>query len=224
MGDGQQALDALRERAYDVVLMDCQMPVLDGFDATRELRRREAAEHGGRRTPVVALTASAMAADREECLAAGMDDHLSKPLRAADLVAVLDRWACSTRKVLPPTVTDVPQQRGPGDDLPVLDASVTGPLRALGPDVLGQIGATYLADVPVRLEALRSAVATGDAEAARRAAHAVKGASAGIGASRVKTAAAALEQAAREGELPAPDGLDDLAALVEEVAHALSQG
>jgi signal transduction histidine kinase/AmiR/NasT family two-component response regulator len=92
--DGQQALQRLAEGGFDLVLMDCQMPVLDGLDATRRFRAREAAEaHGGdERLPIVALTAGAMDADRESCLAAGMDDYLVKPFKAVQLDAILARW------------------------------------------------------------------------------------------------------------------------------------
>ncbi|HEX4035560.1 MAG TPA: ATP-binding protein [Solirubrobacteraceae bacterium] len=87
--DGQQALEALATRFYDAVLMDCQMPVMDGYDATAELRRREA---GGRRTPVIAMTAHAMKGDQERCMEAGMDDYVPKPMRRELLVEVLKRW------------------------------------------------------------------------------------------------------------------------------------
>jgi signal transduction histidine kinase/ActR/RegA family two-component response regulator len=87
--DGQEAVEACRRSAYDLVLMDCQMPNLDGFEATREIRRREGE---GRRLRVVALTASSLAGDREKCLAAGMDDHLGKPIDPEELAATLARW------------------------------------------------------------------------------------------------------------------------------------
>jgi PAS domain S-box-containing protein len=89
VGNGQQALSALSRRAYDAVLMDCQMSGMDGYEATAELRRREA---GGRRTPVIAMTALVMASDIERCLAVGMDDYVSKPIRREELVAALQRW------------------------------------------------------------------------------------------------------------------------------------
>ena len=92
--DGRVALDLLRRTPYDVVLMDCQMPVLDGYQATRALRTLEGPD---RRTPVVALTASAVAGERERCLAAGMDDYLTKPITPADVDAVLSRWAPGAR-------------------------------------------------------------------------------------------------------------------------------
>ena len=88
--DGRQALAAIEEHAYDLVLMDCLMPEMDGYEATQALRIRE--EGTGRRLPIVAMTANAMEGDRERCLAAGMDDYIPKPVRPETLRAVLERW------------------------------------------------------------------------------------------------------------------------------------
>jgi len=92
VGDGYAVLEALAGRSYDLILMDCQMPNLDGFAATAAIRTRELEQPGARRIPVIALTANAMEGDRERCLAAGMDDYLVKPLRAGVLYTVLKRW------------------------------------------------------------------------------------------------------------------------------------
>ncbi|MCB9898622.1 MAG: response regulator [Planctomycetes bacterium] len=98
-GDGRQALEVLLAGSFDVVLMDCQMPEMNGFEATRELRVREQA--AGRRVPVVALTAGAMEGDRQECLDAGMDDYLSKPFQAEDLLRVVGRWTATGADATP---------------------------------------------------------------------------------------------------------------------------
>jgi PAS domain S-box-containing protein len=105
VADGLQALNALANKRYDAVLMDCQMPEMDGYDATAELRRRE---HGGHRTPVIAMTANAMRGDRERCLAAGMDAHISKPMPRQELIDALHHWIPArpgsvARDAAPPT-------------------------------------------------------------------------------------------------------------------------
>jgi signal transduction histidine kinase/CheY-like chemotaxis protein/HPt (histidine-containing phosphotransfer) domain-containing protein len=117
---GRAALEAVRRQRYDAVLMDCLMPVMDGYEATRRIRELEGA---GRRTPVIALTAAAMTADRERCLAAGMDDYLSKPFDAGVLVATVARWAMPAPSlaavpagVTPPAAGDGPTGEGSGDN------------------------------------------------------------------------------------------------------------
>jgi CheY-like chemotaxis protein len=90
--DGIAALQALERTRYDLVLMDCQMPKLDGYDASAEIRRRETSAGGGRHTPIIAMTANAMLGDREKCIAAGMDDYITKPIHADDLQRILEQW------------------------------------------------------------------------------------------------------------------------------------
>ncbi len=94
--DGNEALAALAEREYAAILMDCQMPGIDGYEATREIRRRENGDGGGH-MPIVAVTAHSLAGDREKCIAAGMDDYVSKPLRAGELRLALERSIAASR-------------------------------------------------------------------------------------------------------------------------------
>jgi len=164
---GQEALAALSQAAYDVVLMDCQMPELDGLEATRMIRAQEA-QAGHKHLPIIALTANAFAQDRDVCLAAGMDDYLSKPFTLDQLHAVLARW-------LPPQKTVASLDPQPLDALRALQQ--TG-----GSDVLGKVLRTYLRSAPPLLTALREAVAGGDAAAVRQAAHSLKSSSAQVGA------------------------------------------
>lgn len=98
--DGRSVLAMLESERYDLILMDCQMPVLDGYDTAREIRRRETAEQGGY-VPIVAMTASAMRGDRERCLAAGMDDYIAKPIDGNKLGQLLDRWLPATAATEP---------------------------------------------------------------------------------------------------------------------------
>jgi two-component system, sensor histidine kinase and response regulator len=96
VANGQEVIDALSRLSYALIFMDCQMPEIDGFEACREIRKREV---GGPRVPIVAITANAMKGDRERCLAAGMDDYVSKPFKQDDLRAVIDRWIGSAPAV-----------------------------------------------------------------------------------------------------------------------------
>jgi len=93
-GNGAEAVSILESVPYDAVLMDCQMPELDGYEATKLIRKNET---GGRRVPIIAMTAAALSGDRERCLAAGMDDYISKPIKLHVVAAVLERWLASPK-------------------------------------------------------------------------------------------------------------------------------
>ncbi|MCX5796707.1 MAG: response regulator, partial [Elusimicrobia bacterium] len=182
--DGIEALEALKRIPYDLVFMDCQMPEMDGFQATAEIRKGE----GGRKhTPVIAMTASALEGDREKCLAAGMDDYISKPVRIEDLEKVLGRW-----------------------DMAV-DAAALAALRELGgaedPGYLDGLIRDFLEEAAKRLAALRGAVESGDAKALELAAHALKGSSGNMGVRRMQRLCLHLEAIGKSGAVARAAGL-----------------
>jgi CheY-like chemotaxis protein len=191
VANGREALDALARSPYDLILMDCQMPEMDGYAATAEIRRREQGQGmTARRTPIVAMTAHALEGDAEKCLAAGMDDYLPKPVTVQRLEAVLTRWCLQT---------------GPGVPEEAVDGSILALLRDLQregrPDILAELLAVYLRDTPPRLAALHEAVARADAEALRREVHGLKGSSGQIGAVQVARLCADLERQAGTTDL-----------------------
>jgi len=186
VGDGLQAIEAMRRYAYDLVLMDCNMPNCDGYDATVEIRRLERAR-GGQHAPIVAITANVMPGDRKRCLAAGMDDYLPKPLRQEDLKAVLERWLGGRPELRPEDSS--PLAEGKEGRGAVIDARALDSIRALqhpgGPDLVQRVTSIYLVDTPKTLAQLSEAVERSDGQAVRNAAHSLKSSSASVGAMRL---------------------------------------
>jgi signal transduction histidine kinase/HPt (histidine-containing phosphotransfer) domain-containing protein/ActR/RegA family two-component response regulator len=185
--DGLEAIEACARMPYDVVLMDCQMPRLDGYEATRRIRALEGT--GDHRTSVIGLTASAMSGDRERCLAAGMDDYLPKPVRPQDLEAVLRRWGGGREApdVVPAQITW--EATGP------LDPVVFGDLRSFtSPGFLIEAIDRFLSETPARIAVLHDAVAKEDEDYFTRRAHSLRGSAAILGALRLMKLAAHLEE------------------------------
>jgi two-component system, sensor histidine kinase and response regulator len=172
--NGRDALEALERSAYGAVLMDCRLPVMDGYQATAEIRRREGS---ARRTPIIAMTASVTQADRDRCKDAGMDDYIAKPVMVDDVEVVLARWV----RARPPA----PEAAAPARK--VLDYERLQALRELededgrGSRLLTRLAAAFLAGAPADLAGLRAAVERGDAAAAGDVAHHLKGAAATLG-------------------------------------------
>src|SRR3954447_11357857 len=172
--DGLEALARLDPERHVAVFMDCQMPNLDGYETTARIRAEEPED---RHVPIVAMTAHAFEGDRERCLRAGMDDYLSKPLRAADLDPVLERWIAA---------------RSPdGDGL--VDGERVNRMLSLGSSLVEKLLDVFARTTPPMLEELRSAVEAGDADARRRLAHKLRGSADTVGAQRLSELALELE-------------------------------
>ncbi len=220
-GNGIEALQSMAETEYDAVLMDCQMPEMDGYAATREIRRREG---GSRHTPVIAMTAAAMHGDREACLAAGMDDYVTKPIRPGALAETLARWVKSGEQGTPAAG---PEPIAYTDDAANLDPERLSILRDLDDGdgvLLASIADEFSTEAQRQLEALRASLAEGDPQAVERAAHSIKGSSANLGATRLAELAGHLEALGRAGALVgASAALDDVAVEFERVRVALTQ-
>jgi CheY-like chemotaxis protein/HPt (histidine-containing phosphotransfer) domain-containing protein len=190
VANGREAVDAIARLPYDLVFMDCQMPEMDGYEATRLIRATEREHASGHHVPIVALTANALQGDREQCLAAGMDDYLAKPITKQAFVASLRRWGA---------------QNGPPADGSI-DATALAELAAIDggpgqPNLLAELLDLFREDTPVRLAALRAALESGNADGMREGAHALKGSCASLGLRHLQELCATLERQGHEGAL-----------------------
>ncbi len=203
--NGREVLEALDHSQYDLILMDCQMPELDGFEATAAIRRREREAQDGGHVPIIAVTANAMEGDREQCLQAGMDDYLSKPFSRVQLLELLNRWFAGTD----PVEHESAPSTAAGDGVPeadvVLEPAALNNIRGLQqsgkPDILDKIIELYLSDCPGVMNRLRQAIDDQDAEQVRQHAHRMKSGSANLGATRMAELCRELEELGRSGEL-----------------------
>ncbi len=211
VANGQLALEALAQKDYGLILMDCQMPEMNGYEATRRIRQDEASNanvSGGSRIPIVALTAHAMEGDRELCLSAGMDDYLSKPFNRKQLAAVLDPWL--VRRKSPGISADATEKQESGD--------ISSSLKRSGPNTVSIIDVKAVLD---RLDGdeslffellaklmemhrneypgIRTALEQGNLDEARQRAHALKGAAGTLSAQALSEAAREIESAVRRG-------------------------
>jgi two-component system, sensor histidine kinase and response regulator len=194
VGNGREAIDALERGAFDLVLMDLQMPEMDGFAATAVIRERE--RLNGAHVIVVALTAHAVDGARERCMAARMDGYLTKPLRADDLARELDRVAANLGSGAPPTE-------------PPMDVTTAMRQASDDPELLAELAGIFINDAEARIQAIRDALAAADARAVERAAHTLKGGLVVFAANRSAGIARKLEMLAHDGHLPESAALLD---------------
>jgi PAS domain S-box-containing protein len=224
VGNGIEALKALQALSYDLVFMDVQMPEMDGYTATREIRQWPAPLG---RIPVIAMTAHALSGDREKCLAAGMDDYLAKPISPLAVVEVLERWLARAEAVV--ASSSVVTGTAPADSESTPAAALVWDRAALLDRAMGDAGLAasiveiFRADLPQQLTALDAALAEGDRPLAERLAHSLKSASANLGGERLREQAAIAEQRARAGNLAeVTAGLLALKAAAAELEAALA--
>lgn len=204
--DGEAAVEFITHIRPDMILMDVQMPGMDGFEATQRIRIRESL-HDAPPIPIIALTANAMAGDRERCLAAGMDDYLSKPLREQDLVRVLARNAAPVADAKRETMAEI-------------DPDMQAMIFDLDPDGARELYHELAARIPETLEALRTAQRDADWKALRHEAHTLKGAASSLGCTLLAEEASAVEQCALREESVS---LEALKAVAERTLQAIVQ-
>ncbi|WP_316368033.1 ATP-binding protein [Candidatus Thiodiazotropha sp. CDECU1] len=220
--DGVEAMDAMHQEQFDVVLMDCQMPRMDGYEATEAIRDRETTQ-GLMRTPVIAMTANAMAGDRERCLAVGMDDYLSKPVKPAQLENMLRQWLPMEEMISQGEESLVMEQVSGGDDVLVasvdassedlqstgesgmpasgmIDRSVLEELYEIMEDEFVSVLESYLKSAPGLMHGIRDAVKDRDMDALVKSAHPLKSSSANVGAMELSILARELEFKGRQND------------------------
>ena len=210
--DGKEAVEAFLKGGFDLILMDVQMPEMDGLEATRAIRKKEG-ELGGH-IPIVAMTAHAMTGDRERCLEAGMDDYISKPIKPDTLFRVIEKWGGSpqgkTEKAVP--------RPARGTSPEVFDRTAAMKVVGGDEDLLREITTLFLEELPGSLDRIRKSMEQGDAAAMEQAAHSLKGSVANFGAERARRAAYALEVIGKEGRL---DGADEAFTALEAALSEL---
>jgi signal transduction histidine kinase/DNA-binding response OmpR family regulator len=234
--DGVEAVRRYKDGRYDLILMDCNMPEMDGYQATGEIRRMEGA---GPRVPIIALTANALKSDRKRCLDAGMDAYLTKPVNPDELLSVLSRWlksdaikgaavagaelGAAPSAPEPPRAAKAPQAEGAQDG--ELDEKAFADLKEMGggDDLIKEVVNSYLnEEAPVCMRQIQAAVLGGLCEDLRKAAHKLKGSSRAVGARNVSDACHRLEEMGREGKAgEAPEVLGELVSRYDMAHEAL---
>jgi PAS domain S-box-containing protein len=213
--NGRQALEALERESVDLVLMDIQMPEMDGFEATAAIREKEKSIGG--HLPIIALTAHAMKGDREKCLAAGADDYLTKPIRTSELFEAVDRLENAKSSV---DVASIRDPKAPDVNAFDIDAALK---RVEGDrELLDEIVRIFAGQCPKTMTEIRNAIRAADLTSLERAAHSLKGSAANLGATAVMRSAEELEACGRAKDLPgARIRFQELGSALEKLLHEL---
>jgi CheY-like chemotaxis protein/HPt (histidine-containing phosphotransfer) domain-containing protein len=215
--DGAMAVEAWRHGGFDLVLLDCQMPEMDGYQATELIRMEES--DTGAHVPIIALTANAMRGDREKCLRMGMDDHIPKPLKLRDLQTVIERW---TGTQPGPVSAPLDREIEVMEQVTPVDRSYLLEMVDGDETVVDEILQYFLEDTPHQIAALGAAITRGNIEEVHRLAHTLKGSSSNVGAEPLREKAWSLEHAASLDD--ASTLLADCRVELERVAAYLGEG
>ena len=215
--NGHDALKRIESLPFDIIFMDCEMPEMDGYEATAEIRQRA---DDKRNLPIIAVTAKATKGAREFCLQSGMDDYMSKPVKSEDFQAALERWVPDGKKNTDTETFVASVSETVGVPTTSLDAEVVTRLRDLAAAtdaaLLGQIFDSFVSDGEARLDTLHRALEESDAVALHKTAHALKGASGNIGARRMATLAGQLQTMGENGSV---EGAAAVVGKLEEEFH-----
>jgi len=202
--DGREAVAAFSETSYSLILMDCQMPVMDGYQATAEIRRLEDQKGAINHTPIIALTANALQGDKEKCLTAGMDDYLSKPFKQNEIIKVLEKWSTGGSALFAEDEVAIPVQLSEKEEeaSSPIDRTALNTLKELQiegePDIIERIIGAYLRSSEPLVSKLRTAVIENDFEIVHNSAHSLKSSSANVGAMTLSEICRELEMNCKE--------------------------
>jgi CheY-like chemotaxis protein len=218
---GEVALELLKKHDYNMVFMDCQMPVMDGYECTRRIREDTSGLFNPN-IPIVAMTANAMRGDKEKCLAAGMNDYLAKPVDTEGVQHTLNKWIVVEENKTMTTLNTQPSS----DDQPaeVFNVKSFGYRLMNDMSLQQQVATNFIADIPKQIASLKDAVANQDAEAIETLAHKIKGAAANMAAEQMREIAHDLEYSAKQGDMGDADKkARDLAMAFERLIDVLKQ-
>ncbi|MEO8493797.1 MAG: response regulator, partial [Planctomycetota bacterium] len=214
--NGEEAIRCWEVQSFDIILMDVQMPVMDGLEATTEIRKREAAS--GKRIPIIAMTAAAMKGDKERCLEVGMDDYVSKPIAADTLFTTLARYS---NRLPEPETTVAPEREM--NEKEIFDSDLAMTQVPGGVAVLKDLARIFLMECPKLLKDLRQGLADENVEATQRAVHTLKGSARILAANRLGAISAELEKDARDKNLDVIRArFGEIEAAVDEACRVIS--